>query len=370
MAVQQPINYFASNQPSLLESIQVGRAAQSLMSNKNAMNERADMMRRKSSYEQAIASGADANQLIREYPEFRNETISFENQKRQLRSSVLGEKAFIAQQAVRNNDPAAQQLISEVATKYANIDPDDSFTPQVAQSIFMGEGGNDALNFVAQLGGFKPQEQAVKPMTEYQKTQTELRREELEIRKLEAEQKALDRRIKRETDEVKKEGLIAQQQSKKEQSDKLKEESRQSSLNAISAAEDTIQLIGRIKNSPGFESAVGARGLSSLFGILENPLPGTDAADTAKLIETLESQNFLNAIQQMKGLGALSNAEGQKVSSAIQNLSRDQSEKQLKENLNKIVDITQRAINNANKKLGVKESKKDDANTINWSDLP
>jgi len=162
--------------------------------------------------------------------------------------------------------------------------------------------------------------------------------------KLDREAKNLDNQLKKAKTEAQTQQVqqkIEENQSKKDSLQRQKISDAQSSL---AQAQDTVNLINRITSSEGFSSAVGAKGPSSLFGLLDQPIGGTDAADTAALLETLESKNFLNAIQQMRGLGALSDAEGKKVSSAIQNLSRNQTEKQLRNNLNQVVEITNRAI--------------------------
>ncbi|MFW1812974.1 hypothetical protein ACG9HX_16980, partial [Acinetobacter ursingii] len=61
-----------------------------------------------------------------------------------------------------------------------------------------------------------------------------------------------------------------------------------------------------------------------------NPVGGSsgdDRADSIALIETLGSQAFLSQSPAIKGLGQLSNVEGDKLQAAFQNLGRKQSEK-------------------------------------------
>ena len=52
---------------------------------------------------------------------------------------------------------------------------------------------------------------------------------------------------------------------------------------------------------------------------------GTDRKDLEGLVDTLKSQQFMTGIKQMQGLGALSNAEGEKIASAVASLNLDQS---------------------------------------------
>lgn len=206
-------------------------------------------------------------------------------------------------------------------------------------------------------------------ITPYQQEQIDLKKQDQELRRLELEERALDRQIAREgkTQDIEAKQVKLQAEKKKIENDK--KQAIADGQSAIAQAEDTISLINRITSSKGFSSAVGAKGATSLFGILESPIGGSDAADTAALLETLESKNFLNSIQQMKGLGALSDAEGKKVGAAIQNLGRNQSEKQLRKNLKEVVDITNRAIKKAKDKIKAEGGATEQVQTVNWSDL-
>lgn len=67
-------------------------------------------------------------------------------------------------------------------------------------------------------------------------------------------------------------------------------------------------------------------------------VPGTDAADFAAEVETLKAQTFLPMVQQLRGMGALSNAEGEKLNAAVGALRFDMSEKAFNESLGRIRD--------------------------------
>ena len=60
--------------------------------------------------------------------------------------------------------------------------------------------------------------------------------------------------------------------------------------------------------------------------------------DYKSAVDTLKSQAFLNQVSQLKGLGALSNAEGEKVQTSLANLSISQSKKEFDRNLKIIID--------------------------------
>lgn len=107
----------------------------------------------------------------------------------------------------------------------------------------------------------------------------------------------------------------------------------QSALDAFDRAIDTATRLGK---HPGLSAAVGVKGLSG--GLLGGwVVPGTDAADFTAELDAMKAQVFLPMVQSMKGMGALSNAEGEKLTAAIGALSTKQSEKQFKASLNRII---------------------------------
>jgi hypothetical protein len=67
---------------------------------------------------------------------------------------------------------------------------------------------------------------------------------------------------------------------------------------------NALDLLSSIRNDPSREIATGK---SSVLG----KIPGTGAYDFTKKVEQAKSGAFMTAIQQMRGMGALSNAEGQ-----------------------------------------------------------
>lgn len=79
-----------------------------------------------------------------------------------------------------------------------------------------------------------------------------------------------------------------------------------------------------VLGAPGFEKLLAKGGIGGLtkfagdFGVA----PGSPAAEAASQLDFLNSQTFLQGIQQMRGLGALSDKEGAAVQQAVTNLSR------------------------------------------------
>lgn len=116
---------------------------------------------------------------------------------------------------------------------------------------------------------------------------------------------------------------------------------------AAANIDNTLNTIERIKKNPR---------LDDVLGSLEGRMPALtsdESADAIALIETLGSQAFLSQIPSMKGQGALSNAEGEKLQSALTNLKRTQSEKQFRENLDEASRLMKKARENIAKRSGV-----------------
>lgn len=91
-----------------------------------------------------------------------------------------------------------------------------------------------------------------------------------------------------------------------------------------------VDLMTELKNSPGF---------TNLFGANWYPkgMRGTPGADAAALFKQIESLGFMEAIKDMKGMGALSDAEGQKASAAFLGISPDMSEEAAKTKIDEVI---------------------------------
>jgi hypothetical protein len=156
-----------------------------------------------------------------------------------------------------------------------------------------------------------------------------------DIKKAEFAQKTIDHQLANETNQIKRDDLLLKQQAVQKQAEQAKADKYDSYLSQKSTTEQTINDAKKVLNSPGF---------TGYFGTNLNPfsskyIPGTDAADTEALVDTLKSKIFLANVQQMKGLGALSNAEGAKIQAAIGSLSSSMSEKAAKESIHSIISI-------------------------------
>lgn len=134
--------------------------------------------------------------------------------------------------------------------------------------------------------------------------------------------------------------------------EKIREKAAEAETGAASI-DNMLNTIERIKANPRLDDVVGA---------WEGRVPslGNDqSADAIALIETLGSQAFLSQIPAMKGQGALSNAEGEKLQSALTNLSRAQSEEQFRKNLDEAARLLKKGRETLSKRTGIPLGKPD-----------
>jgi len=161
-----------------------------------------------------------------------------------------------------------------------------------------------------------------------------------DIRRSEMLDKRLDRQLAQETNQLK----LADLQDKRVANQQTLVQAKKDKVEAYDRASDTLDqtlsTASKVLNSPGFDNYFGVSPTKLPF---YGTIPGTDAADTEALVTTLSSQGFLTSIQQMKGMGALSDAEGKKISSAISSLDSKQSDKSARAAINTIISVTQTA---------------------------
>jgi len=112
------------------------------------------------------------------------------------------------------------------------------------------------------------------------------------------------------------------------------------SQSALDAFDRAISTADRLLQSKGLAAAVGSGFDPAAIGqfnpLTGKPMGGTGAADFMGELEAMKAQVFLPMVQSMKGMGQLSNAEGQKLTDAIGTLSTDMSEEAFKASLDRI----------------------------------
>lgn len=114
------------------------------------------------------------------------------------------------------------------------------------------------------------------------------------------------------------------------------------SQSALDAFDRAISTADRLLTSKGLPAAVGSGFDPAAIGqfnpMTGKPFGGTGAADFTAELEAMKAQVFLPMVQSMKGLGQLSNTEGQKLTDAIGALDPNMSEDAFKASLARIRD--------------------------------
>jgi hypothetical protein len=89
----------------------------------------------------------------------------------------------------------------------------------------------------------------------------------------------------------------------------------------VAAADTALDVLDQIEKHPYLDRGVGG---TSVF----NAIPGTGGKDFQSLVDQAKGGAFLQAIQQMRGLGTLSNAEGQAATQAVTSMDTATSKEQ------------------------------------------
>lgn len=150
-----------------------------------------------------------------------------------------------------------------------------------------------------------------------------------EIQRAEVQDKVLDRQIARETNQLRLEELKQKQIEVQSKAASARADRQAAAQGAVDTFTTALDSLGEIENSPGLGKAVG---FSSAFPTI----PGTDAANFEARLDTFKAQTFLPMVQSLKGMGALSDAEGKKLSDAVGALNPKMSEKAFRDSISKI----------------------------------
>jgi hypothetical protein len=139
-----------------------------------------------------------------------------------------------------------------------------------------------------------------------------------------------------------------QQQSldlRREAADEKKRALEQQKLGVVSSFDSAIDTLDTIAKHPGKKAAVGFGGAQLSM------IPGTDAAGFAAQLETFKAQTFLPQVQALKGMGALSDAEGKKLTAAVGALSQSMKQSEFDAQVTKIKGDLEAARARANSSL-------------------
>jgi len=122
-------------------------------------------------------------------------------------------------------------------------------------------------------------------------------------------------------------------------------------VNVAKSAAQSSKLAATLANDlKGLDDAAGG------FGLMAR-VPGSHANAFSNQIETLKSNVFLQQIQQMRGLGALTDAEGARLEKSIASLDLSQSPQVLQQNLTAIAEVMSAGAKTANKRTKIYSNK-------------
>ena len=117
---------------------------------------------------------------------------------------------------------------------------------------------------------------------------------------------------------------------------KVKADEKQQTLQSqaqgrVAAFDSALETLDVLSKHPGKKDVVGA-----LSGGLVSMIPGTNAAGFASQLETFKAQTFIPQVAALKGMGALSDAEGKKLTAAVGALDPKMKQKEFDAQITKI----------------------------------
>jgi uncharacterized coiled-coil protein SlyX len=175
--------------------------------------------------------------------------------------------------------------------------------------------------------------------------------EDIKIAKQNSQIAAMNSQIAREGNAIKREENQLKLREMIDKRDTAVREKVAEVENARSAMDNMLNTADRIIATP-FSVVGSAAGPISARA----PTLFQDTADFEALVETLGSQAFLAQIPNIKGMGALSNAEGDKLQAALQNFSLKQSPERLLENVKEAQRLILKGRATLAKRAGLPES--------------
>jgi hypothetical protein len=175
--------------------------------------------------------------------------------------------------------------------------------------------------------------------------------EDIKIAKQNASIAALNAQIAREGNQIKREENQLKLQDMVQKRDEAVRTKAADLESARTNMDNMLNTADRILKTP-----IGVIG--SAAGPVSSRMPtlSQDTADFEALVETLGSQSFMAQIPNIKGMGALSNAEGEKLQAALQNFSLKQSPERLLENVREAQRLITKARKNMTARSGLPET--------------
>ena len=137
------------------------------------------------------------------------------------------------------------------------------------------------------------------------------------------------------------------QKSTMEQSDAVNKK-----IDAVPKVQNNIKLLDDLLAHKGLSSAVGAKDGSFLWGMKKEPMAGTEAANFMARMEQVQGLNFLEAFNQLKGAGQITEIEGDKATKALGRLGTNQSESEFRNSVAELRGILQTGLDRSKARLG------------------
>ncbi|MBL4795940.1 MAG: hypothetical protein JKY50_00850 [Oleispira sp.] len=221
-----------------------------------------------------------------------------------------------------------------------------SVTQRTADALDQSKLGLEERRVAATESNVASQNAARRLVAGQKGAQLDFDKEKLEVRKLEQEETALNNQIKQETNALKRDELRLKVNEKAAQIEQKKLDTQFTIDSSIASIEDTILTTERLLEGEGLEKAAG---ISSAFFTT----PGSEAANFEALLDTFKSQQFIQEVDKMRGLGALGEKEGQKLIDSAGSLNLGMSDKVLRKEINRIQAKLRQARTRIQKKFRV-----------------
>lgn len=118
------------------------------------------------------------------------------------------------------------------------------------------------------------------------------------------------------------------------------------------AAATALSQLNRLMALPGLEAAVGMPNpFRGGFGI--GTVPGTSARDFTNALSKAKAGAFLQAIQQLRGTGAISEKEGDAATAALNNMTTATSENEFRRNAQEYASVVQGGVKSQRKEARI-----------------
>ena len=211
----------------------------------------------------------------------------------QLQAAQTG-KATAEQRKLENATAQDEKVRAELAALGANA------TDKDIMNIVVKYGNPDKVLSVLQAA-------ADKAATRDQKAQLQQQHDQLLI-----SLKQMSMGNQAGTNELKQAILGQQLEALKTKAEEKASATEAATQGRIASFDTALDTLNTISTHPGKKDVVG-----TLSGGLVSKIPGTAAAGFASQLETFKAQTFLPQVEKLKGMGALSDAEGKKLTAAV-----------------------------------------------------